>query len=63
MTFDRNVNFVSSDINECISKPCRNGGTCTDKLDGYDCTCANGYAGSACQTSELCEYMRLHDTL
>jgi hypothetical protein len=38
------------EIDECQSGPCRNNGTCTDLTNGYLCTCADGFAGSDCQT-------------
>jgi len=31
-----------------------NGGKCTDKLLGFDCKCANGYAGATCEKSVKC---------
>jgi EGF-like domain len=40
------------DIDECISAPCQNGGTCHDGVDFYSCSCAAGYSGVNCQTSE-----------
>jgi len=39
------------DINECASSPCQNGGTCTDAVNSYTCTCAAGYDGALCQNS------------
>ena len=39
-----------SDINDCDPVPCQNGGTCTDQLNGYTCTCVVGYTGDNCQT-------------
>ena len=41
-----------TDINECESSPCQNGGACTDKVNGYECTCAAGYAGADCETGK-----------
>jgi len=38
------------DINECVSTPCQNGGTCADGINGYTCTCANGWEGAQCQS-------------
>ena len=39
------------DINECLSTPCLNGGTCKeDQLDSYLCQCLPGYTGFNCQT-------------
>jgi hypothetical protein len=37
------------DVNECLSNPCTNGGTCKDNVNGYTCTCAPGYNGTNCQ--------------
>ncbi|CAC5358895.1 NID [Mytilus coruscus] len=37
------------DINACASDPCVNGGSCTDEMIGYTCTCTTGYIGSNCQ--------------
>ncbi|CAG2245001.1 NOTCH3 [Mytilus edulis] len=38
-----------TDINECVSNPCLNGGTCSDKVNSF-CTCPHGYADQNCQT-------------
>ena len=40
----------SSDINECASNPCQNGGTCVDAVNGYNCSCVSGWAGEHCTT-------------
>ena len=37
-----------TDVNECHSLPCRNGGTCVDVFNGYTCTCPEDYAGTDC---------------
>ena len=41
-----------TDINECSSSPCINGGSCTDQVNGYACSCQPGYTGRQCQTSK-----------
>ena len=41
-----------TDINECSSNPCLNGGSCTDQVNGYICKCRPRYAGAQCQTSK-----------
>ena len=43
------------DLNSCRSSPCRNGGTCENKPDGfYVCTCPPGYTGFNCEIIERC---------
>ena len=41
-----------SDINECSSNPCENGGSCTDNVNHYTCSCADGYTGIHCETGK-----------
>ncbi|XP_072268563.1 coagulation factor VII [Pyxicephalus adspersus] len=40
-----------SDVDDCLSKPCLNGGTCSDEIQSYVCTCPEGYEGRNCETS------------
>ena len=42
-------NFVA-DIDACSSGPCMNDGICVDGINGFTCTCAEGYAGTQCET-------------
>lgn len=50
-----NITMISSraylfkDTDECLSGPCSNGGTCTDKVNGYECSCSLGYEGTNCE--------------
>lgn len=39
-----------SDTNNCIGNPCDNGGTCIDVINGYYCSCLNGYTGLSCES-------------
>ncbi|XP_015810319.3 cubilin [Nothobranchius furzeri] len=39
-------------INECLSNPCQNGGTCTDGINGFTCTCTSQWTGLFCQTPQ-----------
>ena len=43
--------IYSADIDHCESNPCHNSGTCTDRLNGFICTCRFGFHGSRCETS------------
>lgn len=41
--------LLSSDVNDCATWPCNNGGVCRD-LDGdYTCQCPSPYVGKQCQ--------------
>ena len=42
-----------TDINDCASRPCENGGTCKDKVNNFHCTCAAGYTDKTCSTGRL----------
>ncbi|XP_070188097.1 uncharacterized protein [Littorina saxatilis] len=37
------------EINECESQPCLNGGTCTDKVNGFECACRANFTGDRCE--------------
>ncbi|XP_014830968.1 PREDICTED: cubilin, partial [Poecilia mexicana] len=39
-------------INECLSNPCQNGGTCSDSINGFTCTCTAQWTGPFCQTPQ-----------
>ena len=45
--------FFATDVDECASDPCDNGGSCDDMVAGYNCTCAAGFTGTNCETSKL----------
>ena len=42
--------MIFPDIDDCDSRPCQNGGTCTDLVDDYSCACVVGYVGISCET-------------
>ena len=44
--------FLYVDINDCAVNPCENGGTCTDKVNNYICSCVPGYTGRNCSTGK-----------
>ena len=49
-----------ADVDECQSSPCLNGGTCTDLISGYSCSCTDSYTGTNCtrRTYTFCHHER-----
>ncbi|XP_035263180.1 protein jagged-1a isoform X3 [Anguilla anguilla] len=43
--------YCHENINDCESNPCRNGGTCIDKVGVYQCICGDGWEGVHCETN------------
>lgn len=37
-----------TNVDDCASSPCRNGGTCTDGVNNFTCTCTLGFTGRDC---------------
>uniref|UniRef100_A0A7N6BGB5 Sushi, nidogen and EGF-like domains 1 n=1 Tax=Anabas testudineus TaxID=64144 RepID=A0A7N6BGB5_ANATE len=47
---------LCEEINECLSQPCLNGGTCRNHVGSYQCKCSVGFSGNHCQTEQdMCE--------
>ena len=44
--------YFRSDTDECDSHPCQHGSTCTDRVNGYTCTCISGYESTTCGTGK-----------
>lgn len=40
---------VPADIDDCLSSPCQNGGTCIDEVNAFVCLCLPSYGGSRCE--------------
>ena len=45
-----------TEIDECLSSPCKHGGTCKDEINGYKCTCRKGILGKDCEKGKHCVY-------
>ncbi|XP_037693302.1 cubilin [Choloepus didactylus] len=39
----------TEDVDECLSRPCLNGGTCVDGVNAFSCECAGAWTGRLCQ--------------
>ena len=44
--------FCVAAINECSPNPCKNGGTCTDLVNGFSCSCVAGYTADDCSSGK-----------
>ncbi len=49
LCFRHRLITLFSEIDECESSPCSNGGQCTDIIAGYHCTCPPGYNYTHCE--------------
>ena len=41
------------DIDDCYPNPCENGGSCSDGIGTYNCTCISEFTGANCQGNNL----------
>jgi Notch-like protein len=48
--------IVFSEILECDSNPCHNGGSCIDLVAEFTCHCMAGYRGTHCETGMHFQY-------
>ena len=47
------IPFSSTELNVCISEPCQNDGTCNEYENMFNCTCAEGFSGTLCETGKM----------
>ncbi|KAL7992717.1 hypothetical protein Chor_016973 [Crotalus horridus] len=40
--------YCHENIDDCLEKPCKNGGTCIDEINDFRCFCRNGWEGKLC---------------
>ncbi|KAJ8300258.1 hypothetical protein KUTeg_021777 [Tegillarca granosa] len=38
-------------IDDCASRPCKNGATCNDQINDFNCTCLPGWTGPTCEVN------------
>ena len=50
--FQAGFYFCFVEINECSPNPCKNGGSCTDLVNGFSCSCVAGYNGDGCSNGK-----------
>ena len=49
--------FCEIEINECLSVPCQNGGTCIDNEGAFTCLCLPEFSGALCEEIiDQCKY-------
>uniref|UniRef100_A0A8D0CJ36 Delta-like protein n=1 Tax=Scleropages formosus TaxID=113540 RepID=A0A8D0CJ36_SCLFO len=44
--------YCHENINDCLSNPCQNGGTCIDGINSFQCFCPDGWEGDLCNVNE-----------
>ena len=42
--------LLKTDIDDCVGHRCENNGTCADRVNGFNCSCAPGFNGTQCET-------------
>ena len=50
--------YLLTDINDCASVTCHNGGTCIDKVNNFHCQCMHGFTGKYCKEGKCMKGMR-----
>ena len=53
IVYDRLLTFYlipQDNIDDCANHPCKNNGTCTDRVNAFNCSCAPGFNGTQCET-------------
>ncbi|XP_052785149.1 EGF-like repeat and discoidin I-like domain-containing protein 3 [Mya arenaria] len=48
---DQTFTIDTRERDQCRSSPCKNGGSCTDDMGTFSCSCRTGYGGKTCTIS------------
>ncbi|XP_072024938.1 uncharacterized protein [Amphiura filiformis] len=51
------VTTEAIDANQCVSNPCLNGATCTDRVGSYTCTCVPDWTGINCDQGTFSNFI------
>lgn len=43
----------------CSANTCKNGGTCINRIKGYQCQCKEGYTGDHCETGKHTKFVTI----
>ena len=54
------IDFLFVDINECDTNLCKNGGSCEDSVNSFNCTCPPGYDGTSCEIGKCIHNLIMH---
>ena len=54
------IDLTFAVLDNCMSNPCKNGGTCSNSDAGYVCSCAIGFVGVNCDGEGRCIVIGFH---
>ena len=43
--------YCETNVDDCLHNPCKNGGSCIDKVNDFRCQCIPGFVGELCETN------------
>ena len=55
--------LLKTDIDDCAGRPCKNNGTCTDRVNRFNYSCAPGFNGTQCETGNRNRYYYMEESV